>query len=160
MIKRFSYLLFFIPIFFASTGKPAIIKVDELVNRYKNTNDTTYIINFWATWCGPCVAELPDFERINEKYKDKKVKVILVSMDFVSDYNSKLIPFINKKKIKSEVVLLNETKPDIFINKINPTWQGSLPATMIINNAKKLNSFTEDQVSFEFLEEKVKSAVN
>lgn len=130
------------------------------MKRIANGNDTTYVINFWATWCGPCVQELPDFEKLNENYKNKKVKVILVSMDFLADYDSKLLPFLKKKNIKTEVMLLNETKADVFINKINPKWWGSIPATMIVNNAKKQNEFFEESLAYEFLDKKLKTLGN
>jgi len=141
-------------------NQPAIVKAEDLVRRYTNNSDTTYVINFWATWCGPCVKELPYFEKLNIDYKDKKVKVILVSLDFVADYDSKLVRFMKRKKIELEVMLLNETKPNEFIDKINSKWNGSIPATMIINNAMKYKAFFEQEVSYEFLEGKVKALSN
>jgi|CXWL01.1.fsa_nt_gi thiol-disulfide isomerase/thioredoxin len=141
-------------------GNQAVLKAEELVKRYTNTSDTTYVINFWATWCGPCVNELPYFEELNKNYLNQKVKVILVSLDFVSDYDSKLVRFVKRKKIQSEVLLLNETKPNEFIDKINPQWNGSIPATMIINNAMKYKAFFEQEVGYEFLEGKIKALLN
>lgn len=140
--------------------KPAILKVQELVQRYSNKSDTTYVINFWATWCAPCIKELPYFEQINNDYLNKKVKVILVSIDFVADYDSKLVKFLKRKDIKSEVVLLDETKPNEFIDKISPVWNGSVPATMIVNNAMSYKAFFEQEVNYEFLETKVKALTN
>ena len=55
---------------------------NELEPIFHYQNDTTYVINFWAMWCKPCVEELPYFETIRKNYSDKKVKVILVSLDF------------------------------------------------------------------------------
>ena len=48
----------------------------------KKENDTLYVVNFWATWCKPCIKELPAFEKINSEYKSQKVKVLMVSLDF------------------------------------------------------------------------------
>jgi len=142
------------------TGKPGIIKADDLVKRYTNSSDTTYVINFWATWCDPCVKELPYFEKLNENYKNKKVKVILVSIDFLSDYDSRVVPFIRKKMIKSEAVLLNESKPNEFIDKIHTKWQGSIPATMILNNHRAFKEFFEKPLDYQFLESKIKMLGN
>ncbi len=139
----------------ACSPPPPVLKVDELVKRYTNTSDTTYIVNFWATWCEPCVKELPDFEKIHETYKNKKVKVILVSIDFVADYDSKLVRFVKKNKIQSEVLLLDETKANVFIDKIDARWSGSIPATMIVNNSLKYKEFFEKSVSYDFLAGKI-----
>ena len=92
------------------------------------------MINFWATWCKPCVAELPYFEKINSEFKDKKVKVILVSLDFEKQIKTKLIPFIKKRKIESEVILLLDDKAINWIDKVDESWTGSLPATVFYNN--------------------------
>jgi thiol-disulfide isomerase/thioredoxin len=159
MLKRNYFFMVLFPMAFSLSGppKPAVVKAEDLVRRYTNSNDTTYVINFWATWCDPCVKELPDFEKLNENYKNKKVKVILVSIDFLADYDSRLIPFLKKKEMKSEIMLLNETKPNDFINKINPKWQGSIPSTMIINNEQKYSQFFESPLTYEFLETKMKA---
>ena len=155
-MQLFNYSLLIIFSFLRSSHQPPpVLKVDELVKRYTNTSDTTYIVNFWATWCQPCVKELPDFEKVNEAYKNKKVKVILVSIDFVADYDSKLVRFVKKNKIQSEVLLLDETKANVFIDKIDARWSGSIPATMIVNNSLKYKEFFEKSVSYDFLAGKI-----
>ena len=111
-------------------------------------NDTTYVINFWATWCRPCVKELPYFEKINEKYKNEKVKVILVSLDFKKKVKELLIPFLEKKQLKSEVILLSEADANFWINDISKDWSGAIPATII----KKGKSFDFYEQDFEFEE--------
>ena len=145
---------------FSTEQKPVKVKAEELVARFTNSSDTTYVINFWATWCGPCVKELPYFEKINSNYSGRKVKVILVSTDFAADYDSKLVKFLKRKKIRSEVLFLNETKPNEFIDKINKKWNGTIPATMIVNNSKKHSEFFEKELTYQFLEEKIKPLLN
>jgi thiol-disulfide isomerase/thioredoxin len=138
----------------------SIIKVTDLEKRIKNNSDTTYIVNFWATWCSPCVKELPDFDSIAVDYKNKLVKVILVSMDFKEDVQSKLIPFISSKKIKSEVVVLDETNGNYFIPKISQQWSGSLPATLIVNNKKQENIFFEKKLNYFFLKTEIENIIS
>jgi thiol-disulfide isomerase/thioredoxin len=104
---------------------------------FKN-NDTTYVINFWATWCAPCVKELPYFEAFNEKYKEQKIKVVLVSLDFKKQIKSHLFPFISKNKIASQVVIMNDKKYDTWLPKVDVSWSGSIPATYLIHGDKKL----------------------
>lgn len=138
-----------------------VIKITDLEERIRNNSDTTYIVNFWATWCVPCVQELPDFDSIHSAFIKEKVKVLLVSLDFKEDLKNKLIPFITTKKIKSEVVLLDELNANYFIPKVSNDWSGAIPATLIVNNQKKLNLFFEKKVNYNFLKTEIeKSLIN
>jgi len=132
-----------------------VIKVTDLEKRIYNNSDTTYIVNFWATWCAPCVKELPDFDSISKTYPNQKIKVLLVTMDFKEDLNSKVVPFVKKKKIVSDVVLLDELNADYFIPKIANEWTGALPATVIINNKKDIKHFFEKKLTYEFLKNEI-----
>ncbi|NCA85738.1 MAG: redoxin domain-containing protein [Clostridia bacterium] len=117
-------------------------------------NDTTYVVNFWATWCKPCVAELPAFEEMHSKYRNQKVKVLLVSLDFVKNYHSRLLPFIADKKIQSQVVMLNDPRSNEWIDKVSPQWSGAIPATLIYRNDQRKfyeRSFTADELDTELL---------
>ncbi|MEW6469839.1 MAG: TlpA disulfide reductase family protein [Bacteroidota bacterium] len=140
--------------------KPNIIKVKDLTARVNKSSDTIYIVNFWATWCVPCVQELPDFEKIGQEYDSAKVKVILVSMDFKEDYDSKLIPFLIAKDIRSEVVLLDETNANYFIPLIDDRWSGALPASLILRNDKQVKDFYGKKLSYELLKEKIDTLLN
>lgn len=126
----------------------------NLENFLKKDNDTTYVVNFWATWCVPCVEELPNFEKLNATYKDEKVKVLLVSIDFPKMAESKLLPFIKAKNLKSDVVLLNDPDANSWINKVDSTWSGAIPATVIYKKDKR--QFYEKSFTYEELETEVK----
>jgi len=116
-------------------------------------NDTTYVINFWATWCVPCVEELPNFEKINAKYKENKVKVILVSLDMPKMIDTKLLPFITKRQLKSEVLLMRDPDQNTWLPKVDSTWSGALPATIIYN--KDMRKFYERSFTYDELEKEV-----
>ena len=133
----------------------SVIKITDLEKRIKNNSDTTYIVNFWATWCAPCVKELPDFDSINTTYKNEKVKMLLVSMDFKEDLKTKLIPFIVAKKLKSEVLLLDEVNGNYFIPKVSDQWSGAIPATLIVNNQKHIDHFFEKKLSYQILKTEI-----
>ncbi len=104
---------------------------DEMEPLLHPQNDTTYLINFWATWCGPCVKELPYFEEINQTYADQAFKTILISLDLEKKIEAKLIPFLNKEGIQSEVVLLADGKAHRWIDKVDPSWSGAIPITIV-----------------------------
>lgn len=124
----------------------------------KVESDTTYVYNFWATWCAPCVKELPSFLKLNEKYNDKPFKLVLVSLDFPKSVEKSLMPFLEKKKMNVEVVLLNDPDANSWIEKIDKDWSGAIPATLIINKNK--GKFYEQSFEYEQLEEEVKSFIN
>lgn len=122
-----------------------------------NDKNTTYVVNFWATWCAPCIKELPYFEKLNSE--NKQVKVVLVSLDFKDQFESKLVPFLKKKSIKSEVVLLTDKDYNSWLPKVDNEWSGSIPATLIIKNGKK--TFAERVFSdYEELNQFVNSNIN
>lgn len=126
----------------------------EEFQKFLNTSDNKiHVVNFWATWCAPCVKELPYFEKINNIYKDD-VEVVLVSLDFPHLYNSKLKPFIIKNKLNSKVIALNAPNENMWINKIDTSWSGSIPATIIFNSKKR--KFFEKSFTFEALEHEIK----
>ena len=108
------------------------IRFSELQPRLEAPEAEVLIVNFWATWCKPCVEELPYFEAVQARYKPEEVKVLLVSLDFPRQKDSRLLPFINKHQIASEVVLLDETDFNSFIDVVSPEWSGALPATVMI----------------------------
>lgn len=115
-----------------------------------NKNDgKTYVINFWATWCAPCIKELPHFEELNQNYSGKNVEVILVSLDFPQQYDKKLMPFIKEKNLKSKVVALNDPDMNSWIPKISETWTGAIPATIIYN--RKQRTFYERSFNYDEL---------
>lgn len=123
----------------------ALIKLPELQKRLSRQTDTTYVVNFWATWCAPCVKELPYFEQVNTAYAKQKVKVLLVSMDYASQLDKKVKPFVLKRGLKSEVVLLNETDPNSWMDKVDGKWSGALPFTLMINNRKQKRAAFEQE---------------
>ncbi|MFV0417937.1 MAG: TlpA disulfide reductase family protein [Dysgonomonas sp.] len=114
------------------------------------SNDTTYIFNFWATYCAPCIKELPHFEALGKKYADKKIKIILISLDFKSRIQNGVIPFIEKRNIKLPVVVLADPDANAWIDKIDPLWDGAIPATLIVKKGEK--AFYNKEFTYEELD--------
>jgi thiol-disulfide isomerase/thioredoxin len=173
MIQKSIYILFFL-IGFTSCKKEVTKEADvektvqvssvktynynELKPFLEKKDEKIYIVNFWATWCAPCVKELPYFEKIKQDYASKNVEVLLVSLDFPKQVNKKLIPFINKHQIQSEVVLLDDTNEDIWIKAINESWSGAIPATLIYS--KKNRKFYEQSFDYKTLERELLTFIN
>ena len=131
-------LLFFLLSFSCSDKYDKNIQVvdfDEFYSKIDLSSDDTYVINFWATWCSPCVKELPYFESVNKEYSDKNVKVILVSLDFPSQIESRLKPYIRKNNIKSNEILLDDSKMNKWVPRVSEKWDGGIPATLIVNSS-------------------------
>lgn len=127
--------------------------------KYLHKDDnTTYIVNFWATWCAPCVEELPHFEEIYHNYKDKNVKLLLVSLDFPDKYETKLKPFMVKHSLKGKVICLDDVAMNEWIPKVNKEWDGGLPATLIYNKSKR--EFFYRPFTYNELENELKNFLN
>ncbi len=118
------------------------------IMKFAASPDTVYIINFWATWCAPCVQELPEFNSLFKMYQGKPVKMLMVSLDFKDAYPFKLQGFVSRKRLAPEVAWLSETDPNVFIPRIEESWEGSLPATLIIKPGVG-KKFIEGQVTTE-----------
>jgi thiol-disulfide isomerase/thioredoxin len=155
-INKISLAFLLFAFSFANAQKPAVYKINDLTRRIFNNSDTTYIVNFWATWCKPCIAELPEFEKAHNEYKSKKVKVLLVSMDFKEELDKRLKTFLDKNNYTAEVVLLDEVNGNDFINKISESWSGAIPATLITRKNRSYNQFFEKKLTYEVLAEQIK----
>jgi thiol-disulfide isomerase/thioredoxin len=137
---------------FASYGfgeKVDIYDFQSFKKFLNKNNDTTYFIHFWATWCIPCLKELPEFNKFAEDYADHKVSVILVSLDFPNQVDSRLIPFLRKNNITGRVIVLDDPNQNYWINKVSPEWTGAIPATLIYN--KNYSEFYEKSLTYEEL---------
>lgn len=140
--------------------KVQVIKFPALQKMMAQKSDTVLVVNFWATWCGPCVAELPYFETVSTRYAQHKVKVLLVNLDFISELKKKVIPFIAKRRIQSStVVLLDEPNYNSWIDKIDADWSGAIPFTVIINMAKQERKVFERAFTQAELENELKQFI-
>lgn len=150
---RLIFVIFLSLITYLANAQVKLLKLDDLDKRFANGKDTTYVVNFWATWCLPCVAELPNFEKLRVENLKKPVKILLVSLDFKSKLQKEVIPFVQKNKINAEVFLLNESDQQVYIERIDKKWSGAIPATLFIN--KKVRRFYET----EFTEKELKNTL-
>lgn len=135
------------------------IKPDRIQEWKSPANDTVYVLNFWATWCAPCVAELPVFEQMQAKFANQKVKIILISTDFKRDANTRLPEFVQKKQLQCKVVLMEESNPNRYIDQVSTEWSGAIPATLIIRPSTGFERFYEKQIDADLLEKNILNAL-
>jgi thiol-disulfide isomerase/thioredoxin len=121
-------------------------------------DDKVHVVNFWATWCAPCIKEMPHFEKINALYKEENVEVLLVSLDFPFQYDKKLKPFIKEHDLQSRVVALDDPDMNTWMPKVDESWTGAIPITIIYNRAKR--QFYERSFTYDELETELKQFLN
>ncbi len=134
-----------------------VMKFSDLENRLFMNDGNTWVINFWATWCAPCVKEMPYFEKIGEEFSEKNVKVLLVSLDFIGHLENRVLPFLQEYNIASEVILLNDPRANAWIPIVSDEWSGALPATLIYN--KNYRRFYEKTFTYSELQSAVEEAL-
>ena len=147
VIIIFIVVFFSFPVFGQEVKKIKIIDLEKIIAESK----TPLVINFWATFCKPCMEEIPHFQKLGKKYEKKGVKLLLVSLDMKDAYPGQVNTFIKKKKITVPVVWLDESDADYFCPKIDKAWSGAIPATLFINKKNSYRKFTQEPLSEEQL---------
>ena len=99
-----------------------LLQLDKLINQQ---DDTTYIINFWATWCKPCIHELPYFRNVEANHKEEKIRFIYISLNFKRELDSVLNKFLKMNSFNSVVYLIDEHDYDL-IDRATITKDGKL----------------------------------
>jgi thiol-disulfide isomerase/thioredoxin len=132
------------------------IKADELEKIIKESKHPL-IVNFWATWCQPCIEEIPYFLDEAKKYRKDSLSILLVSLDFKEEFPEAIDKFMEKRKFKAPAAWLDETNADYFCPKVDPKWQGAIPATLFINNTTGYRKFYEEKVSHEDLKRELRN---
>lgn len=117
------------------------ISKEELIQIMNDPSDKLHVINFWATWCAPCVKELPEFQKAVIDSDKNKVDFLFVSLDFPSEADKTLMSFLKKNNYAFNVALMTETDYNSWIDQVDPAWQGNIPATLFFNRARKIHHF-------------------
>jgi len=149
MKKIFLSLIFLSVLATSASAQVKMLSLPQLQKRISNP-DTVYVVNFWATWCKPCIEELPYFEKLQASYKSQPLKVLLVSMDFESKLPA-VKTFARTHKLASEVYLAQRKSDQELIDAINKDWSGALPGTLIVNGKKGIRKFQEQEFTYDEL---------
>jgi peroxiredoxin len=103
----------------------------------KNSSDKLRLINVWATWCGPCVTEFPDFITINRMYRKRDFEFISISADNPSNIK-KVTKFLQQQQASCKNYLFSENDKYKLIEAVDPNWQGALPYTILVEPSGKI----------------------
>jgi thiol-disulfide isomerase/thioredoxin len=147
--KKIGPALMLLLLFFLVSGdgiaqSVRVIKFDELQQIFNTKSDRIQVINFWATWCAPCIKELPLLEKLNSA-NHFNVKITLINLDY-ADKVEKVNEFVARKNIRSEVLLLDEIDYDSWIDKVDKRWSGAIPATLIFDPRTGKRKFLEKEL--------------
>lgn len=148
---KFPFAFLVCMISFGASAQVKLLSLEDFDQRLANGKDTTFVVNFWATWCAPCVEELPYFERLQKENASSALKVIFISVDSRSKLGKLVNPFVKTHKIESEVFVFDEPDQQKFIDHVDKNWSGSVPATLVVNTASSRRSFYEREFSYEEL---------
>jgi thiol-disulfide isomerase/thioredoxin len=112
----------------------------EQINKHKGSE--AVLINFWATYCAPCIEEFPMIVDLSNKYKDKGMKVYFVSADWL-DREKEVLDFLVGKGVEGLSFMKEEGNDNNFINEISREWSGALPFTIVYDKNGNLSDFWE-----------------
>ncbi len=150
-MRKSILIIILLPLLMSCNQQPNEVKVDvfdySLLEPYLNkSTDSIYVVNFWATWCAPCIKEFPYFEQLHKEYKSDKLDILMVSLDFPNQLDKSLYPFIKNRKTDLNVVLLDDPAQNVWIEKVDSTWSGALPATLVYKGDNRV--FIEGPVDY------------
>jgi peroxiredoxin len=117
-----------------SIEKIDVAGIKELI---KNNSEKTRVINVWATWCGPCVAEFPDLMDVNHMYRHRDFEMITISADQMKN-ESKALAFLKSKSASTKNYIFNSDDKYALIEAVDQKWDGAIPITLVIEPGGKI----------------------
>ncbi len=155
-MKKLLFLLLIITCLSASSQRVETVNFSQLQEKILYAEAPLTVFNFWATWCGPCVKEMPHFDELESENSD--IKVYFISLDFKQDFN-RVEKFLEKRKLNAEVLYLDEKDPDSYMRKVSDDWSGAIPATLFVTDLGK-TFFHEKAFTKEELQKTVEKYLN
>ena len=135
-------------------GQLPLLSENQLNQLLESSKGQVLVVNFWATWCGPCREEFPDFVRLHREKADSGLKVVAISMDEPED-EKEAVEFLEKQGVEFSAYLRDFEDFEKFVNVIDPDWSGALPTTFIFDRSGKRAFRHVGKTSFEELMEEI-----
>lgn len=151
IFKILTALVFFLLVYSVRAQELPKWKVEDLKAAIQKAEGPT-IFNFWATFCKPCIEEIPYFQELVKKYEVAGVRLVLVNLDAPDDYPARIQSFAKRFKMTAPITYLDESNADLFCPAVDEKWSGAIPASLFVNNKTGYRKFYEDQLSREELE--------
>lgn len=152
--------LFLITALSSSQNVVTIKSIDEYKALLDSSKGKVTLVNFWATWCPPCVKEFPELVKLYKDYKDKEFNLFFISLDDKTEYESKLIPFLKKQGVDFTAYFGDFSKPEELMGYVDKSWQGEIPYTGIYNKEGKLVKTFLGSQKYEQFEKEILKALD
>lgn len=131
----------------------------ELKERIAALQGKTVVVNFWATWCPPCVEEFPHLVELQKNYADQNVVLLTASHDDAADLDEKVKPFLTEHGVKDHAVLVSVDDEAEFIDAWDKEWSGEFPTTWIFKPDGTMLQRLQGEKSYDEFEQALKEAL-
>jgi thiol-disulfide isomerase/thioredoxin len=138
---------------------PRVTQIDDAkIKQLLKPNDKPLLVNFWATWCGPCREEFPDLVKIDVEYRGK-IDFFTISLDFVEDINTAVPKFLSEMNAEMPTYLLISADENTLISSIAKDWSGGLPFTILYNEKGEITYLRQGKVNHETLKGEIEKTL-
>lgn len=121
-----------------SVEAPTMVDAPAIQELVRAQQGRVVLLNFWATWCPPCLVEFPEIVALEKEFRSRGLTVISVSADSPKRVESDLIPFLEKHPPSFPIYVMQTDDVDAFMHRIDPEWDGTLPTTFFIDRQGKI----------------------
>ncbi len=135
-------------------------KVDDVKALMDASKGKVVLLNFWATWCKPCIKEFPELVKLYNNYKDKGFTIVFISADVPEEIKTKVVPFLKTQGVDFLTYYNGFDNPEDLINFIDKNWQGAIPSTYIYDKDGKMESSMLGSKKYEDFESLITKYLN